>query len=43
MRGLVVVVCTLAVLAAAPAAHADVTIGSSLAATPGPNIVWLPP
>jgi hypothetical protein len=35
MRALVVVVCTLIALALAPAAHAKVTIGSSLTAVPG--------
>src|SRR5918994_7149695 len=34
MRGLVVVACAMVALAAAPAAHADMRIGSSLAAEP---------
>jgi Thrombospondin type 3 repeat/Bacterial Ig domain len=34
MRGVLIVACTLAALTIAPAAHADVTIGSTLEATP---------
>ena len=38
MRGVLIVACTLAALTLAPAAHADVTIGSDLAAAPNANI-----
>jgi hypothetical protein len=39
MRGVLIVACTLAALTVAPAAHADVTIGSSLEATPDTSLV----
>ena len=38
MRGVLIVASTLAALTLAPIAHADVTIGSDLAAAPNANI-----